>query len=70
MVYFYREDIQMAKQSVRSRRAYAMALPDALMFYGIPALLVACVISGVWVLAWLICRAVREKKKRKGEEQE
>ena len=59
----------MAKQSVRSRRAYAMALPDALMFYGIPALLAACVVSGIWVLAWLICRAVREKKKCKGEEQ-
>lgn len=59
----------MAKKSARSRRAYAMALPDALMFYGIPALLAACVVSGIWVLAWLICRAVREKKKRKGEEQ-
>lgn len=58
----------MAKKSARSRRAYAMALPDVLMFYGIPALLAACVVSGIWVLAWLICRAVREKKKRKGEE--
>lgn len=46
-------------------RSFAMSLPAALMFYGIPALLAACVVSGVGVLSWLICRAVRENKKKR-----
>lgn len=54
----------MAKQHYLYR-SFAMGLPAALMFYGIPALLAACVVSGVGVLSWLICRAVRENKKKR-----
>ena len=54
----------MAKQ-YRSCRSFAMALPAALMFYGIPTLLAVCVLSGVGVFGWLVCRAVRENKKKR-----
>lgn len=54
----------MAKQH-HSCRSFAMALPAALMFYGIPALLAVCVLSGVGVFGWLVCRAVRENKKKR-----
>ena len=40
----------MAKQNYLCR-SFAMGLPAALMFYG--------------VLSWLICRAVRENKKKR-----
>ena len=52
----------MAKQ-YRSCRNLAMALPAALMFYGIAALLAACVISGVGVLAgWFAGLCERTRK--------
>ncbi len=60
----------MAKKHKTCQRAYALAWPAALMFYGIPALLAACVISGIWVFVWLVRRAVREnrQKRRSAEE--
>ncbi len=46
-------------------RSFAMALPAALMFYGIPALLAVCVLSGVGFFWWLVCWAVGVNKKKR-----
>lgn len=60
----------MANRHKFCNRMYALSLPAALMFYGIPGLLVACVVSGVWVFTWLICRSVRENRQKRAAAQE
>ena len=58
----------MAKQSVRSRRAYAMALPDALMFYGIPGAPCGLCHLGRLGIGVADMQDSSGKKKQKGEE--
>ncbi len=51
----------------RNQRIYAAAGVPFLLAYGIPALLVACVVSGVWVLAALIIKTVKKRKQKAKE---
>ena len=54
----------------RNQRIYAAAGVPFLLAYGIPALLVACVASGVWVLTALIIKTVRKRKQKAAEKNE
>lgn len=54
----------------RNQRIYAAAGVPFLLAYGIPALLVACVVSGVWVLAALIIKTVKKRKQKAKEIEE
>ena len=54
----------------RIQRIYAASGVPFLLAYGIPALLVACVVSGVWVLAALIIKTVKKRKQKAKEIEE
>ena len=54
----------------KNHRMYAVAGVPFLLAYGVPALLVACVVSGVWVLAALIIKTVKKRKQKAAKTEE
>ncbi len=49
-------------------RVYAAAEVPFLLAFGVPALLVGCVIGGVWVLVALLCRQKTNKAAAAGQD--
>ena len=54
----------------KNHRMYAVAGVPFLLAYGVPALLVACVVSGVWVFAALIIKTEKKRKQKAAETEE